>query len=114
THMGGNVEQQGVAGILSFSRPIRCYRGLRRAGGGLSASRLVAALFAVALVCLLPVASASAAAPTLVGEFACDATNPCDGDTSWAPRRLTVDEATGDVYVVDEANDAVERFDSEG
>lgn len=68
-----------------------------------------------ALICsLLLAASASAAAPTLIGEFACSTEHPCAGATSWLPGSLAVDEATGDVYVTDHSNDAVERFDSAG
>jgi hypothetical protein len=87
--------------------------------------RSVLALLGVTLflAALLP-AAASAAEPVEIGSFTCSEATPCvgkkaaDGTTpdeeSLNAKWLTVDEATGDVYVIDEADNAVDRFSSGG
>jgi phosphodiesterase/alkaline phosphatase D-like protein len=64
-----------------------------------------------ALVCaLLFAGAATAAAPTLTGTF--DGTGTPAGDMSAG--RPAVDEATGDVYVIDKVNHVVDRFSATG
>jgi hypothetical protein len=85
-------------------------RYVRRTRTGLSA---VTGL-AVVLGALLFAAVASAAGPTQIGSFACETGNACNGATSWEATWLSVDEASGEVYVIDKAHDAVQVFDSAG
>lgn len=81
---------------------------------------LVGALALLAALCLALVISASASAtPELKGTFACgdgDGSNPpkCGDFESWTPDRLAVNEDTGDVYVIDTENDAIQVFDEDG
>lgn len=58
---------------------------------------------------LLATAQAWATAPVLDTTF-----NGSPDHTLGTPGRLAVDEATGDVYVIDTANDVVDRFSSTG
>jgi hypothetical protein len=80
-----------------------------RAPGRL-ASRLTLTALAAVLAAMALVATASAAAPTLRGSF--------DGSGSLAvpisPWRLAVDESNGHVYVIDNANQAVDVFSATG
>jgi hypothetical protein len=73
----------------------------------------LAALLALALAAFLP-ATASAVTPVEVDHFACEAGNECNGATSWTPGRLAVDEESGDVYVIDEGHDAIQKFSGSG
>lgn len=78
--------------------------------------RLARAMLGAALAALLLAATASAA-PEQVGSFTCSVATPCgpSGEiTSFTPSHLAVDEATGDVYAIDEAADAILRFSSTG
>jgi Divergent InlB B-repeat domain len=77
-------------------------------------ARLALAALAAALAALALAATAVAAAPTFDHAFACDETTKCDAVESWTPGRLSVDEASGDVYVLDQENDAVQHFDAQG
>jgi|GEM_PF-6693961 len=66
-------------------------------------------------LCLLGInAAASAGAPVLIDEFACEVGNACNGATSFEPRSLAVDENTGDVYVADGEQSVVDRFRPDG
>jgi List-Bact-rpt repeat protein len=46
--------------------------------------------------------------------FACSPTSKCGSAESWNPERLAVNEETGDVYVIDVKNDAIQVFDKDG
>jgi hypothetical protein len=59
-------------------------------------------------------AAASAGAPVLIDEFACEAGNACNGATTFEPQSIAVDETTGDVYVADGEHNVVDRFHSDG
>lgn len=85
----------------------------KSAFGRLPAALAVASLAAIIIAALLP-AAASAAVPVLKSSFTCSVATPCGSFTSATFGRLAVDEATGDVYVIDTANDAVEVFASDG
>lgn len=85
--------------------------------------RFTLAILGAALGTLLLAASAPAAAPTLPSyetSFTCSATSKCGpkpggGEIeSLSPGRLAVNEATGDVYVIDVADQRVLRFSSAG
>ncbi len=79
--------------------PARAWRGtLGRATLAMLCSAFVALVFAVA---------ASAAGPTPTGAFDCSAISCSIG-------KLAVDESTGDVYMLDANNDAIDKFDSSG
>lgn len=73
---------------------------------------LACGLFAM----LLFAGTASAAAPTVdpSSPFACSVATPCGSFTSWNPTYVSVSQRSGDVYVIDSANDAVEVFDANG
>ena len=82
--------------------------------GGSIRRAVVAAGLAV-LAGLLLAAGALAAEYRPAGNFGCTPTAPCGSDTSWEPERLSVDEKTGDVYVIDKGNGGVVQvFDSKG
>lgn len=70
----------------------------------------------LAALCALGIlaAAASAGEPVLIGEFACEAGNPCSDATTFLPRSIAVDENTGDVYISDEEHSVVDRFHSDG
>ncbi|MFL5909762.1 MAG: InlB B-repeat-containing protein [Gaiellaceae bacterium] len=57
---------------------------------------------------------AAAAVPTFQSTFTCSALTPCGAFTSISPGRLATHEATGKVYVIDNANDVIDVFDSSG
>jgi DNA-binding beta-propeller fold protein YncE len=71
---------------------------------------IVTALSASAVLAV----SASAAAPVLIGEFACEAGNACNGATTFVPQGAAVDQASGDVYVTDAEHGLIDRFHSDG
>lgn len=71
---------------------------------------IVTALSALAVLA----AGASAAAPVLIDEFACEAGNACNGATTFAPQSVAVDEASGDVYVTEVAPSLIDRFHADG
>ncbi len=81
-----------------------------------NSGRFALALIAALCLALLTSTSASAAAtPGYTGErFGCTPTAKCGDFESMTPERLAVNEATGDVYVIDSANDVVNRFDEDG
>jgi hypothetical protein len=92
----------------------------RGAGRGrFAGARALGALIAVVALLLALAPAAFAEAPTLFKTFnGSDVTNP---ETHASEplgfsnsTHVAVDEATGDVYVTDEAKDAVDKFDSEG
>src|SRR5262249_15353861 len=56
--------------------------------------------------------TASAAPPTPAGSF--DGTGTIGAFGTTTPWRVAVDEASGDVYVIDPDHDAVDRFSSTG
>jgi hypothetical protein len=72
--------------------------------------RAVLAVVCALLVAAAGAATATAADPTPVGSF--DGSGTPDG--SFDNTRIAVDEASGDVYVIDAAHDAVDRFTSTG
>ncbi|HSC21794.1 MAG TPA: hypothetical protein VLC07_08695 [Solirubrobacterales bacterium] len=73
--------------------------------------RTLAALCALCALLLIGSASASAAAsPTLTSSFDGAAAPGELAEPTWT----AVDESTGDVYVIDNANDAVDRFSKSG
>jgi hypothetical protein len=73
---------------------------------------LIGALCASMLLGAVP---ASAAAPVFDSSFTCDAITPCGAITSgFAPDRIAVNDATGDVYAIDPPHDAVVIFNSAG
>lgn len=76
--------------------------------------RVAAAFIGSLCVALLLSASASAAKPIYKESFACSGSTPCGSFTSWIPGRLAVNDATGDVYVIDTKNSAIEVFGSNG
>ncbi len=81
-----------------------------------NSGRFALALIAALCLALLTSTSASAAAtPGYTGErFGCTPTAKCGDFESMTPERLAVNEANGDVYVIDSANDVVNRFDEDG
>ncbi len=84
-----------------------------------STKATICALAALCVAMLALSATASAARPVFKGTFSCAAEFPsggqnCGGDTSFNPERLAVDESSGDVYVIDQANDAIQVFDEDG
>lgn len=60
------------------------------------------------------VAAASAKTVQFDSSFTCTTEAPCGTATSWTPTYAAVNEATGDVYLVDSANDAIDVFDAAG
>jgi hypothetical protein len=77
-----------------------------------------ACALAIALTFLFG-ASLAAAAPAELDTFSCGdgaGSNPppCGTNTSITPERATVDPSTGDVYVIDSANNVLDRFDADG
>ncbi|MEX0972951.1 MAG: hypothetical protein WDZ46_06800 [Solirubrobacterales bacterium] len=77
--------------------------------------RFALALFATICAALFLASSASAAAPTYDSSFTCSVATPCGSITSgFSPDQLAVNEATGDVYVIDIGHDAIVVFDSTG
>lgn len=72
------------------------------------------ALLAALCTALLTSHPAEAAAPVYESSFACTEATPCGAFESWKPGRLAVDDASGDVFVIDEENDAIQVFDSDG
>jgi hypothetical protein len=90
-----------------------------RATGNLG--RLSAALIAALCAALLISAGASAAGPEFKTTFSCaedaaGAPQSCGGTTEWRPGRIALNEATGDVYVMDTepAAGAIRIFDEDG
>ncbi|HEX4806915.1 MAG TPA: hypothetical protein VFU94_13535 [Conexibacter sp.] len=87
------------------------YRGIHvpplagRANRALARTALAA--LCAALVALASAATASAAGPTSAGSFDCNAISCSIG-------KLAVDESTGDIYMIDANNDAVDKFDASG
>jgi Divergent InlB B-repeat domain len=79
-----------------------------RIGGRLG--RIAVLALCALCVALVGSATASAAAPTLRGTFDCSGTP----DTSCGVDKAAVDLTSGDVYVIDNAHDVVNRFDSAG
>ncbi len=81
-----------------------------------NSGRFALALIAALCLALVMSTSASAAAtPGYTGErFGCTPTAKCGDFESMTPERLAVNEANGDVYVIDSANDVVNRFDEDG
>src|SRR5262249_17348574 len=59
-------------------------------------------------------AGAPAAAPVLIDEFGCEASNLCDGAATFDPQSVAVDGASGDVYVTDVEHSLIDRFHSDG
>lgn len=96
---GGSPNPSGALSISSTSW-----------GRRLSLTTVFAMVALVVMFALLLAATASAAAPTLIGSF--DGSGTPAG--SMVPTKLAVDEATGDVYVIDTAHDVVSKFDSTG
>jgi hypothetical protein len=58
--------------------------------------------------------TAAAAVPVFRSSFTCSVATPCGSVTSMDAGRLAVNEATGDVYVLDATADAILVFDSDG
>jgi hypothetical protein len=89
-------------------------RGRARRGPN-ARMRIALTALAALVACLALASSAPAAAPVFNSSFTCDVDTPCGAITSgFAPGRLAVDNTTGNVYVIDEAHDAVVVFDSAG
>ena len=77
--------------------------------------RFIPALVCAALALAFGATSASAATEYHEGTpFGCSATNLCAGESTWTPERLSVDEETGEIYVIDSAHEAVQVFSSSG
>lgn len=76
--------------------------------------RLATALLAIAaLTMAFGAAQASADAPTFDASFDGSTITPTPAN-EFTPRGVAVDEASGDVYVIDSANNAVRRFSASG
>jgi hypothetical protein len=73
---------------------------------------LAAALSLLVMVALA--GTAAAAVPVFRSSFTCSVATPCGSVTSMDAGRLAVNEATGDVYVLDATADAILVFDSDG
>lgn len=79
--------------------------------------RLALAVLGALGAVLFAAATAPAAAPTpdpVNPTFTCSVATPCGSFTSMGNGRLAVNEATGDVYVLDTAHDAIEHFSAAG
>jgi sugar lactone lactonase YvrE len=77
-------------------------------------TRYVASILGALCVLGLLAASAPAAEPVLIDEFACEAGNACNGATPFNPQSVAVDENTGDIYVTDAELSVVDRFQPDG
>jgi hypothetical protein len=106
------VRRQAKAPTAESTPVFATFSSLLRAdGSGAPSLRLsLAPLFALAAIAALALALVPSASAAL--------TRPHTGSfgsfTSPSPRALAVDQASGDIYVVDQANQAISRFDSAG
>jgi Divergent InlB B-repeat domain len=106
------LNSSGLKAPLNRYARLALHRLVSRAAP--AAPLLSVAFVALAGVLLLAV-PASAVTVTFERSFGCaEEPDDCAGDTTWSPRRLAVDEASGDVYVIDLGHDAVKRFSAGG
>ena len=84
------------------------------AGTSPGPARIAAAVLLGALLVLLLVLPAPASALSRRGYEAGGSFAPAGGAALKAPTDIAVDEASGDVYILDSGNNRVERFDSQG
>src|SRR4051812_45792000 len=90
--------------------PRRAARAVAAPGQArIAPAALLGALLALLLVLPAPASALSRRGYEAGGSFA-----PVGGAALKAPADIAVDEASGDVYILDSGNNRVERFDSHG
>jgi len=111
--LGGSSSFQG-SGAPTFVEPASA---ASTPGGSVSFTRgavkAKSLTVSMALVMVVVMAVAASAAPKgVVGSFG--SAGPAGGEFSSTPRGIAVNDATGDLYVVDGGNHRLQRFDDEG